>query len=178
MSRAVLSLAAIVLVLAATPAAADQPTGFTEPATLLAQASPNKTAQAYYQQQRAALDKLSAEYESASAIFDAGDTVLDREAATLKQRQILLDLHKRDYRDALARCVDPVCVKALTPPRDAINADQIALNRDIDSHNARMALREKEASRLDVMEAQLNELRDEVQRLEQDMAASKPGTAH
>jgi len=157
------------------PAAAGMAASPPKSAGQVAQAVPSKAAT--YQQRRAALDTLTAEYESAAARFDAGDTVLDRESATLKQRQALLDLHKRNYRDAVARCPDTRCIDGLNRQRDAVNADQIALNRDIDAHNARMAQREQEAAKLDLMEAQLVEIREDLQRLEQDMATSQPATA-
>lgn len=174
MSRAVLSIAATVLALTAMPAAAGTPSAPREPAAQVTQISPDKGVSPAYQQRRAAVDKLNTEYESAAAQFDANDTVLDREAATLKQRQALLDLHKRSYREAVARCVDTTCIDALNPQRDAVNADQVALNHDIDAHNARMAKREQDAEKLDQMEKQIGDLRAELQRLETDMAAPQP----
>lgn len=177
MSRAILSIAATVLALTAVPAVADMAAGPLESAAQVAQASLDKGATAAHQQRRTALDKLTADYESAAARFDANDTVLDREAATLKQRQALLDLHKRSYRDAVARCMDATCIDGLNPQRDAVNADQVALNRDIDAHNARMAQREQEAVKLDQMEKQIGELREDLRRQEQDTATSQPTAA-
>ena len=77
----------------------------------------------------------------------------------------------------MARCPDTSCIDGLNRQRDAVNADQIALNRDIDAHNARMAQREQEAAKLDLMEAQLVEIREDLQRLEQDMATPQPAAA-
>lgn len=158
MPRAVLSIASVILALSGLPAAA---------------AAAEQTAQAtldarYYQQRRATLESLAAQYESAVARFEANDEMLDRERGAIKQRQALLDLRKREYREALARCSDTACIDALNPQRDTINADQVLINRDIDGYNARMAERETEAAKLDLLEAQINEVRADVQRLEQD----------
>jgi hypothetical protein len=160
MFRAVVPIAVTILALACGPSAAAMPEGASAPEMQLAQVLPVDL-----QQRRVAVDKLAAVYDSANASFEANEAALDREAATLRQRQALLDLHKREYKEGLARCGDVKCVDGLNPQRDAINIDQRTLNRDIDTYNGRMAQREQEAARLDLMEAQIKEMREEIESL-------------
>lgn len=170
MPRTVLSIATVILAISTAPAQTAMPDGAAGHAAQVAQAAPDKASlQARHQQRRATLEALTTEYESAAARFDANEMALDREHAGIKQRQGMIDLRKQEYREILARCQDAACIEGQNTRRDAINADQMALNRDIDAYNARMDQRESDAAKLDMMEAHLGELRDELSRLEQDI---------
>lgn len=152
MSRLAVPMSAAVIAVAVLLSA---PSGAADPAQLA-------QAPASQQQRQQQLEMLSREYDAAVQQFEAGEAQLDREHAAILQRQGMLDQRKRDYRQALTACQDVACIDGLNGRRDEINAEQLMLNRDIDAYNARMERRESDAAKLDLMEAHLDELREQL----------------